>query len=59
MGGDKKWEDRRSLVFFYLFLVVRIKKWTDEKFICLIEKKKMRDLKSKVDINLQLYVSIK
>ena len=42
MGGDKKWEDRRSLVFFYLCLVVRIKKLTDEKFICLVEKKNKR-----------------
>ena len=40
--GIEKWKDRRNLVFFYLCLVVRIKKWRDEKIICLVEKENER-----------------
>ena len=35
----KESRDKRNLVFFYLCLVGRMKKWRDEKFICLVERK--------------------
>ena len=47
----EKWEDRRDLVFSHLCLVERMKKWRDEKFICLVWKKNER-MENEVGINL-------
>lgn len=49
----KKRENIRNLVFFYLYLVWRMKKWRNESFICLIEKKSEM-IKIEIDIYLQL-----
>ena len=35
----EKWEDRKDLVLSHMCLVGRMKKWRDEKLICLVEKK--------------------
>ena len=45
----EKLEDKRNLVFSYLYLVRRMEKWKDEKFICLVEKKNER-MKNKISI---------
>ena len=50
----EKLDDRRNLVFSYLYLVRRMEKWKDEKLICLVEKKNERII-NKIGINLQLY----
>jgi len=39
VGGVKKWEDKKDLVFSHLCLVGRMEKWRDRKLICLVEKK--------------------
>ena len=40
---DKKWgEDRKDLIFSYLYLVGMMKMWRDRKLICLVEKKNER-----------------
>lgn len=49
----KKRENIRNLVFFYLYLVWRMKKWRNESFICLIEKKSEM-IEIEIDIYLQL-----
>ena len=38
----EKWKERRDLVFSHMYLVGKMKKWRDEKFICLVEKKNER-----------------
>ena len=53
----EKWEDRRDLVFSYLYLVERMEKWRDEKLICLVEKKN-ENMENEVGINLQLCPSL-
>ena len=50
----EKWTDRKDLVFSYMCLVGRVKKWRDGKLFCLIEKKSER-IENKVCINLPLY----
>ena len=48
VGGVEKWEDkkwgndRKDLVFSYLYLVGMMKMWRDRKLICLVEKKNER-----------------
>ena len=49
----EKWENWKNLVFSHLYLVERVKKWKNEKLICLIEKKNER-IENEVSINLQL-----
>ena len=49
----EKWEDR--LVFSYLCLVGKIKKWRDRKLIYLVEKKNKR-MEKEFGINLQFCV---
>ena len=49
----EKWKDRKDLVFSYMCLVGRVKKWRDGKFFCLVEKKSER-IENKVCINLPL-----
>ena len=50
----EKWKDIKNLVFSYMYLVRRIEKWRDGKFICLVEKKNEK-MKIEISINLQLY----
>ena len=46
-------ENKRDLVFSHLYFVGRMKKWKDEKFICLVEKKNEK-IEIEVDINFKL-----
>ena len=49
VGRVEKWENKRDLIFS------NMKKWKDEKFIYLIEKKNEM-IENEVGINLQLYL---
>ena len=42
VGGEKKWEDRKVLVFLYMCLVGGLKKWEGGKLFCLVGKKSRR-----------------
>ena len=46
----EKWEDEKYLVFYYMCLVGRMRKWKDEKLICLV-KKKNEMIENEVGIN--------
>ena len=46
----EKWEDEKYLVFYYMCLVGRMRKWKDEKLICLV-KKKNEIIENEVGIN--------
>ena len=47
----EKWEDGRDLVFSHIYLVGRMEKWKNRKFIGLVEKKNKR-IENEIGINL-------
>lgn len=38
----EKWKNKRDFSFPYLYLVGRVKKWSDKNLFCLVEKKNER-----------------
>ena len=42
MRENRKWEERKNLIFSYLCLIEMMEKWKDRKLICLVEKKNER-----------------